>query len=265
MNLLQSEYGTVAVTLAREAGKIAVSNFTLGMQREWKEDGSPVTQTDLAINQRVLDEIARQFPTHGVLGEEISAVSPDQEWVWIVDPVDGTLPFSHGIPVSAFSLALTYQGESLLGVIYDYHSDRLLVAAKGEGAFLNDQPIRVSNKSTLKGAVANLEAVWNRVFSTPEVAHLPALLEAEGTRLMKLSSTVYAGMLVALGEFTVLVTRGDRAWDVAAVDIIVREAGGRVTDLHGNTLRFNKPFLGTVATNGLIHDRVLELIQATAR
>ncbi|MDX1931840.1 MAG: inositol monophosphatase [Capsulimonadales bacterium] len=259
-NLLNGEYGRVAVDLAREAGSLAVAAFTLGMRREWKEDGSPVTQTDLAVNQRVIEEIARRFPTHGVLGEEISALTPDQEWIWIVDPIDGTLPFSHGIPVSAFSLALTFRGESLLGVIYDYHSDRLLTAARGEGAFLNGRPIRVSSKSTMKGGVANLEAVWNRVFPTPEIAHLPALLESEGMKIMKLSSTVYAGMLVALGEFTALVTRGDRAWDVAAIDILVREAGGTVTDLLGAPLRYDRPFSGTVATNGPIHDRLLELI-----
>lgn len=263
MSLIKSEFGTVAVELARQAGKIALSNFTLGMQREWKEDNSPVTLTDLAINQLVLDEVAKSFPEHGVLGEEISNVTPEHEWVWIVDPIDGTLPFSHGIPVSAFSLGLTYKGESLLGVIYDYHSDRLLTAAKGEGAYMNGNPIHVSSKATLKGSVANLEAIWNAVFSTRDLTHLPGALDTNGAKLMKLSSTVYAGMLVALGEFGALVTRGDRAWDVAAVDIVVREAGGTVTDLNGNPLRYDQPIYGTVATNGLLHDRVLEMIRGT--
>jgi myo-inositol-1(or 4)-monophosphatase len=265
MNLLDSEYMSVAVALAHEAGEIARNNFTLGMQREWKEDGSPVTLTDLAINQRVLDVIAQHFPDHGVLGEEISAYDDSHEWLWIVDPVDGTLPFSHGIPVSAFSLGLTYKGEALLGILYDYHSDRLVTAARGEGAFMNGRPVHVSSKATLKGTVANLEAIWNRVFSTPDLSHLPPLLENDGAKLMKLSSTVYAGMLVALGEFSVLVTRGDRPWDVVAIDIIIREAGGTVTDLYGNPLRYDQPLHGTVATNGLVHPRMLELIAGHSR
>ena len=120
MTMLNPDYLETAVSLARQAGEMARANFTLGMAREWKEDSTPVTVTDLAINHLVIAEIGRRFPTHGVLGEEVSSLAPDHEWVWVCDPIDGTIPFSHGIPVTAFSLALTYQGETLLGVVYDF-------------------------------------------------------------------------------------------------------------------------------------------------
>lgn len=264
-SLLTSEYMAVAVALAREAGALARQNFTIGMAREWKEDGSPLTVTDTTINRRVIEEITRQFPTHGVLGEEESALSPDQEWVWVCDPIDGTLPFAHGIPTSAFSLALTRGEEALLGVVYDFHQDRLLTAAKGEGAFLNGKPIQVSSQETLIGGVIGLEAIWTRSVTTPQdLSTLPLHLEPERVKLLKLSSTVYAGMLVGLGELVALISRGDKPWDIAALQVIVTEAGGEVTDLAGKPLHPARPIQGALITNGRVHEQLLQLIASVA-
>ena len=264
-SLLHSEYMTVALALAREAGALARQSFTLGMEREWKEDGSPVTATDTAINERVIEEITRRFPGHGVLGEEKSALSPEQEWVWVCDPIDGTLPFAHGIPTSAFSLALTYGEEALLGVVYDFHSDRLLTAAKGEGAYLNGRPIRVSSRATLMGGVIGLEAIWTcSVATSTDLSALPLRLERQQVKMLKLSSTVYAGMLVCLGELVALVSRGDKPWDIAALQVIVTEAGGRITDLCGVPLHPARPIQGALITNGLVHDALLHLIAVPA-
>ena len=91
---------------------------------------------------------------------------------------------------------------------------------------------------------------------------MPDALEGENVRILKLGSTVYGGMLVAIGELLALITRGDKPWDVAALDILVREAGGRVTDLKGNPLRCDRPIFGAVISNALVHDRLLELIAA---
>lgn len=261
MATLNPDYLQTAVSLARQAGEIARANFTLGMAREWKEDSTPVTATDLAINHLVIEEIARHYPDHGVLGEEVSSVTPDHEWVWVCDPIDGTVPFSHGIPVTAFSLGLTYQGESKLGVVYDFLGERFLTAAQGGGAFLNGEPMRVSPQATLARGVMDLEALWSRSLPSPfDLTRLPGVMESENVRILKLGSTVYAGMLVGIGELIGLISRGDKPWDLAALDIIVREAGGRVTDLRGNPLRCDRPILGAVVSNGLIHDRLLELI-----
>lgn len=250
-----------AVELARRAGVTAREHFSLGMRREWKADNSPVTAADLAINEMVLSEVAARYPDHGVVGEEASRPAEGAEWVWVCDPIDGTIPFSHGIPTSAFSLALTRNGVVVLAVLYDFHSDRLLTAVQGGGTFCNGIPVQVSAAERIRPSITSIEALWMKeAYDGLDLVRLPSLLEREGSKLIKLSSTVYAGMLVAMGELAGLVTRGDKPWDVAALKLIVEEAGGRVTDLHGAEQRYDGPVRGCLVSNGKLHGAYLALI-----
>src|SRR3989344_1795821 len=134
--------------IAREAGALMRQNFTLGMKKEWKDDDTPLTKTDLAINQLVLEAVQKKYPEHSYIGEEGNNIK-ESEYTWVCDPVDGTIPFSHGYPTFAFSLALTKNGESILGVIYDPIMDRLVHAEKGRGAFLNGKRIAVRKESKI--------------------------------------------------------------------------------------------------------------------
>ena len=114
------------------------------MDKTIKKDGSPVTKTDLAINKLVIDRVKKYFPSHGVLGEEQSNYVEKADYVWVCDPVDGTIPFSRGMPTCMFSLGLTFKGKPILGVGYDPFIDRLIFAELGKGAFLNGKKIHVS-------------------------------------------------------------------------------------------------------------------------
>ena len=229
-------------------------NFSLGMKKEWKEDNTPLTITDTKVNALVLNAVQNTYPAHSFLGEEGSRLV-NSEYVWVCDPVDGTVPFSHGWPTFVFSLALTKNGESMLGVIYDPVSDRLLHAEKGTGAFLNGQKISVSKDSNFSK------------MSLVEVAgeyRLPSIREkltAEGCYLPAFYSCVYAGMLVATGEFAANIYEYDKPWDGAAVKIIVEEAGGKVTDLKGEEQRYDKEINGFIASNGLIHQKLVDVIR----
>lgn len=240
-------------------------NFRLGMAKQWKEDNSPLTATDLAVNRLVLDAVKQRFPQHGVLAEEESSVEGSPEYVWVCDPVDGTIPFSHGVPTSVFSLALTRSGESLLGVAYDFALDRMLTAQKGGGAFLNAQPIKVSVAGNIKATVVNLDGPWSGTgYAGVNLFALPAYLTREKAKMTKFSCIAYGGMLVALGEFSAAVCMGKYPWDVAALKVIVEEAGGKVTDLHGHGQRYDREIRGALITNGHVHESMLALITKAA-
>lgn len=138
-----NEYKDVAIELAKSAGDTMRHHFTIGMKITWKADKTPVTIADTKINALVIKVIKDTFPTHGVLGEEASDYEVGDKYLWVCDPIDGTIPYSHGIPTSVFSLALVKDGEPILGVVYDPFMERMFFAQKGEGAFMNEQIINV--------------------------------------------------------------------------------------------------------------------------
>lgn len=250
------EYKTIAITLAQEAGKIMRMHFQNGMDKEWKADNTPLTTADTAINDLALSTLSKTFPTHSVLGEEGSNLKR-ADYVWVLDPIDGTIPFSHGVPIFAFSLALTYKGESILGVIYDPIVDRLVYAEKGKGAFCNNKPIHVSDAQTLNRTLIEVQS-W-KGFSH-NLNPLKDTLIQQGTQATTICSIVYAGMLVAIGDYGAALFSGPKPWDAAAVKIIVEEAGGTVTDIQGSEQRYDQPINGFIASNGALHPEILKLV-----
>src|SRR3989344_220791 len=193
------QYRNFALKIAKEAGKIMKEYFVVGMARKEKEDTSPVTEADLKINSLLIKKVSRLFPSHSVLGEEESNMIKGSEYVWVCDPIDGTVPYSLGLPISVFSLALVKNGEVILGVVYDPFCDRLYVAEKDKGAYLNDKKIHVLDASTLEKAKIEYE-MWNR--SKYDLQPLVNELKKYNTFLMKFSSYVNPSVLVAAGGFS---------------------------------------------------------------
>jgi len=250
-------YLEFAIDLAKEAGAIMLENFKLGMKKEFKADNSPLTVTDTTINDLVIERVKSAYPGHVVLGEEANFPVDGSEYVWVVDPVDGTAPFSHGVPCFAFSLALTYKGESIVGVVNDPVMGRLLWAEKGKSAFMNGQPIKVSDSPNLAHTMLNIDGPRDDAY--PE-DHIRVMINERKGRITKLSSLVYGGMLVALGEYVAETSSGWYPWDIAALKVIVEEAGGKVTGLHGEEQLYDRKIQGALISNGLVHDEVLSLI-----
>lgn len=252
-----SEYLSFAVPLARKAGKLIKRNFSLGMKKEWKEINSPVTVTDVAIEKMVRKELLKKFPSHGFLGEEGSK-TPDKEFMWICDPVDGTMPFSHGIPTCVFMLALTQNGRPIASIIYDPFQDRMFTASKNKGAFLNGKRIYVSNHATLKSAV--FAVLFWKQYTKVGIKIYHDMINKDGID-GTIGSIGYVDMLVACGEFSAVVFMGPSPWDSAAPDLLVTEAGGKFTDLYGEVIDYRKKVRGHVATNGILHQKVLDLVK----
>jgi len=263
VSLLQNmnqDYRQFAVELAQTSGEIIKNNFVLGMKKEWKQDATPLTVTDTKINQMVIDAVKTHFPDHSVLAEEGDYFSKTSEYVWVCDPLDGTVPFSHGIPLCTFSLALTKNGQSILGVIYDPFMDRMFVAEQQKGATLNNEPIRVSERTMIKESLVGIVYWKNAPF---DFSHFTEVIRNEQAKIMVVASIAYMASLVACGEFVATLFPGDRPHDSAALKIIIEEAGGRVTDVYGNEQRYDRAIQGHIASNGILHDQFVELVRNT--
>lgn len=223
-----------------------------------KADNTPVTIADETINQLVVDRIADEYPSHGVIGEEGSVERPDSAFQWVCDPIDGTLPYTLGIPTNVFSLALTEDGDPIVAVVGDPYLDRLYTAVKGGGAFCNDVPIGVSAKDSFDGAILN---VSGRSTKNASVLGGPLYTDLEelGGHMIHHSSMVYEAVLVASGKFDAAVFTKQTPWDAAAGALIVEEAGGRVTDVHGLVQRYDQPVRGTIFSNGFLHEAMVNI------
>ncbi len=248
-----------AKELARFAGDVMVRYFQAAdIGTSWKLDNSPVTVADHTINDFVIARVKEEYPDYGVIGEEKS-YKPDRDWVWIVDPVDGTMTFSVGIPISTFCLALVHEGEVLLSIVYDPFQKRLFSAKRGHGAFMNEVPMHVSHAKTFK----NQSALCFRSVTKPNhngVNTLFDVLQKEGAKTTMFASFSYAGALVAEGRFIVACMTFGSPWDAAAISLIVQEAGGMATDMYGNPRKYNEWGDGLVLSNGYVHDKIIETI-----
>ena len=247
-----NSYKKVSLGLARKAGEIMRKNFTLGVKKTWKKDNTPLTETDIAVNKLAVETISKNFPAHGIIAEEES-LKKNSQYQWVCDPLDGTVPFSHGYPIFTFSLALVKNGKPILGVIYDPIMDRLFYAEKGRGSFLNNKKIKVSDQKNLgEHAVVEVNA-RNRYIK------LQNMVADKARYTVNFISASYASSLVALGTFTANIYEYENPWDGAAVKIIVEEAGGKVTDISGKEQRYDRNINGFIASNGLVHEELLKL------
>lgn len=251
-----------AKALALEAGEIMRRYFNAAdIGTEWKDDNTPLTVADTKINDLVIKKCREIFPDYGVLGEEAS-YEPGCDKLWVVDPIDGTIPFAHGLPVSTFMLALVIEGNPVIGVIYDPVLDQLYSASKDGGAYLNQQKIHVSKKPELFNSLVDITYRQGQNVAK-DLSGLWERAAAAEIKALCLKSIGYSGTLVAAGKLTGVVFGMDKPWDGAAVQIIVDEAGGKVTDLDGKPRLWNQPGKGYIASNGLTHSELLKLINQT--
>jgi len=232
-----------AKRLALAAGEIARQWFGKTDELAIKaDDNSPVTEADTRINDMVIDEVRKAYPNIGVLGEEASLEGESEDGLlWVLDPIDGTIPFTLHMPISTFCLALVKDGEPVLGVVYDFMNGNLYSAVKGLGAHLNGNPLGVANKPKMKFVE------FERWPAAPnDVSSLYAALKREGYQSPNYASFGYMCMMVALGKIAGGVYAGDKPWDVAAAKVILEELRMRVTDLAGKEQPYDRAIRGAI-------------------
>lgn len=251
---------TIAVEAARQAGELLRKNFRHGHRFELKSSFRDlVTEFDRRAEEIIVSAIRESFPEHSILTEEGSVHPLDTApYQWIIDPLDGTTNFAHGFPFFAVSIAVYYEGEALLGVVYNPIHDELFVGEAGRGAALNGQPICVSQTETLQESLIMTGFPYDERLIPKHLAWWGRLAR-EAQTLRRLGSSALALAYLAAGRADGYWELDLKPWDMAAAVLIVREAGGKVTDLQGRTLNL---FAGEVlATNGRIHNAMIRILQ----
>lgn len=255
-----SEYLDFAKATAQEAGEIMRKYFLGDTQTIIKADFSPVTIADSEINQMVIDMIAETYPTHSVLAEEQNSLK-DSKYVWVCDPIDGTRYFAAGVPLGTFMLTLVVDGMPQVAVIYEPIAQKLYYAEKGKGAFLNNVPIKVSESKLSPEQYIDISDRLDH--SVLDLRPASNILYAQGVKVSAIRCSGAAGAMVADGGIVAALTSTVHPHDIAAVKLIVEEAGGKVTDIFGNEQRYDQPTKGAIISNGIVHDELVKIISQT--
>jgi myo-inositol-1(or 4)-monophosphatase len=248
-----------ARTGALEAGKILRRHFRDGgYEVGSKGRDNPVTSADLEADAALRDRLSRAFPDYGWLSEETadSAERLSRRRVWIVDPLDGTKEFIKGIPEFVIAIALAENGVPILGVTYNPIRRELFWGARGVGVHLDNQAAHVTTRGSIDGATV--------LASRSETSRGEWEAYKDRVKIDPIGSVAYKLALVAAGRADATFTLTPKSeWDVAAGTALVTEAGGRITDLDGSELRFNKESVklkGFIASNGLLHGAIESMI-----
>lgn len=244
---------------ALQAGAVLRDNIHGAREISYKGEINLVTEMDRRSERTVVAALQAAFPDHGILAEEGTVIENSSGFRWIIDPLDGTTNYAHGYPNFAVSIGLERAGEVILGVVYDPMRDELFAAEKGRGASLNGRAIRVSKADALIRSLLATGFPYDRATSEKNnLNYFRALLMASqevrrsGSAAIDLCS-VAAGRLDGYWELKL------HPWDVAAGSLIVREAGGLVSDFSGT--RFSIHDKEILASNGIIHEQMIEIIK----
>lgn len=256
--MMENEYLEFAKDIAYKAGEIMIKYFKEDNCASYKYDQTIVTKADTEINHYLVNRVKEMFPTHSVDGEEEQF--GNSNYIWVCDPVDGTAMYARHIPIAVFSLALVVEGNPIVGVVYDPFTDRLYSAIKGKGAYCNNEPIHVNNKS-----FDNMKTVGHYdMWSEAEYDIYDVMKElSKKSYFVSIGSITHASIYVAAGDFIAAIFPGSKRkhCDLAAAKVIVEEAGGKVTDFFGNEQRYDKDINGAVISNGILHDEIISTIK----
>lgn len=248
-----------AEAIAREAGKRIVQQRSAGFTVSLKAKNDLVTDVDRATEVFIRDQLHRLFPDDTVFGEEYGLDAPRKSSPsrrqWLVDPIDGTINFTMGIPMYCVSIALQSDNNSVVGVIYDPSRDELFSARRGGGAMLDGQPISTSAETELENALLVTGFPARRSPEYDQTLEQFTVLTRESRGVRRLGSAAIDLAYVAAGRLDGFWEYGLSPWDTAAGYLLVQEAGGTVTDIQNQHYTCHEPSL--LATNGHIHNTML--------
>lgn len=249
----------VAVKTIRQAGLCLKENLGKANKVEFKGAVDIVTEADKKSEALIISELQKNFPGHGILTEESAEIISASEYKWIIDPLDGTTNYAHGFPFFCVSIGFEASGKVVFGAVYDPILDELFTAEEGKGAELNGRPIKVSSVSSLDRSLLATGFPYDlRTAKENNLDHFSNFtLRAQAIR--RAGSAALDLCYVASGRFDGFWEMRLRPWDVAAASLIVKEAGGEITDFSGGPFSiYGKECL---ASNGLIHNEMLDILR----
>jgi myo-inositol-1(or 4)-monophosphatase len=249
-------YVETAAAIARDAGALINEYLERRIGFEMKGEFDLVTEADRSSERLIVERLLAAYPTHAVVAEEGGGQETSSGYRWYVDPLDGTTNFAHGFPMFNVTMALEHDGELIAGVVFDPVHNEMFEAERGAGAFLNGRRIQVSktnavqNSLTATGFPSRKRHLNVNIHFYYQMAMLSHGVRRAGAAALDLAY-VAAGRLDAFWEFSL------HPWDMAAGILLIREAGGVCTDMHGGAMDLRGPHL--LADNGLVHGEIVEL------
>ena len=259
---LNSANINVMVKACRKASKVLIRDFgeVEKLQVSIKGPGDFVTASDKKVEKILIEELQKARPNYSILSEEIGEINNDESFRWIIDPIDGTSNFLHGIPHFAISIGLEHDKEIICGIVYDPIKDEMFTAEKGNGSYINNQRMRVSSRSELKDCIIfSGGPKYDSQHKELTFDEYKKFSLKVGIPIRKFGSGSLDMAYVAAGRCDGFWSRDLNYWDIAAGIILVREAGGYVTDFNGeNKYNQNKTLL---AGNHKINKEMIEILK----
>jgi myo-inositol-1(or 4)-monophosphatase len=256
-------YLATAIEAVLRAGDVQMREFGGAVQIGKKGAIDLVTNIDIEVERGFRATIAERFPDHVVLGEEFVEAGQREavpHFCWVFDPVDGTTNYAHGLPIFCSSLALEIDGEPVVAAVYDPTRRELFTAERGQGAWLNGRPLRVSSADALIDSLLVTGFPYTVQQDPGELVGLFGEFLKASRAVRRLGSAALDLCYVAAGRFDAFWEQKLNPWDISAGALLVQEAGGHVTDSNGGA--FSSRTGSIVASNGRIHDAVVDTIRA---
>ncbi len=251
----------VAIEAAKKAGAFLKQNVGKIRDIQLKEgqERNLVTEIDKKSEKLIIEMIKRHYPQHEILAEESGHEKKKSDYRWIIDPLDGTTNFTHGLPIFCVTIALEHKGKIICGTIYDPNLDELFAAERGKGAHLNGKRIKVSKTSSLAKSLLVTGFPYNIVENPHHaVEHFVDFL-MKGQAVRRMGSAAIDLAYVAAGRYDGFWEVALNPWDMAAGALIVEEAGGTLSDFAGKPFSIYEKEI--VASNTKVHDEMIEVLQ----
>ncbi len=247
------------INISKEAGIIIRDGFKTKLTLEYKSNSSDfVTNIDKAAEKVIVNFIKKEYPTHNILAEESGSESKGSEYTWVIDPLDGTMNFAHGLPIFSVSIGVMKKDEIIAGVIYDVMNNIVFSSEQGSGAFQNGLKIMVSKNPELSKSLLVTGFPYN-IKDNPDFAierFNKFLINSRGVR--RLGSAAIDMCYVANGAFDGFWEVNLQPWDVCAGILLIKEAGGKISNFTNKKIDIYAKQL--LATNRKVHDKMLEIL-----
>lgn len=253
----RSEELKIAKKAAYAAGKILLQHYGK-IHVKYKKDLSFVTEADVLSEKKIKSVLKKEFPNYSFLGEESGMEDNDSEYMWVIDPLDGTTNYSIMNPFFNVSIALAKNNQPIIGVVYSPIQDELFFAQKGMGAYMNNKKIFVSKKKDLKTSFIGFCHAHDKV-NTEKISKIFPKLKKASDHVRQVGAAELELSYVAAGRMEAFLMLKQNPWDTASGCLLIREAGGIVTDMEGKP--FNLKSIDLVASNNLMHKEILRLIK----
>jgi len=239
--------------IAENAGKISLKHFRRIDKVSFKSKQDIVTVADTEIEEFLINEIEHAFPEHGILAEETGIHKGKSDYLWVIDPVDGTVNYAAGLPYFAVSIGLAFKEQLILGVVFDPYQNDFMYAEKGKGAYINGRRIRIGGESKLINCLVATDLGHER--SRQIVGRLKSLLPV--TRAVRIMGAASRGLVdTALDRFQAYVHNDIQPWDAAAAYVVIKEAGGDVINFKGKPWQLHDRTI--IASNKTLSKKLLK-------